>query len=216
MWRVKADVLTDDTFPYPNLVSTRASGNLKDDVLRREFCERHGIEFGSLVTAEQVHGTRVVRVFESDGGRRIPGCDGLITDRPGVSLGVFTADCMPVLLGARRPAAVGIVHAGWRGLYGGIIAEAIRLLRSLFGVDPADVQASIGPHIGQCCYVVSSDLKEKFCISESRRTLDLSAEAKRVLMAAGVNGAHISVNDHCTMHEEKSFFLTEETRRSTA
>ena len=85
--------------------------------------------------------------------------DGLLTREPGLPLFVSFADCVPVLLVAGRPArALALVHAGWRGMVAGIVAEAARAL----GAYGAARAAVIGPSIGPCCFAVSPDVGERF------------------------------------------------------
>ena len=80
--------------------------------------------------------------------------DGLMTNEPGVLLGIQTADCVPVLLADRKNRAVAAFHAGWRGTLARIVENGVGKMRLEFGSDPRHLVASIGPAIGQCCYGV--------------------------------------------------------------
>ena len=87
-------------------------------------------------------------------------CDGLITDRPGVALVTFSADCTPILLFDPVRRAVGAVHAGWRGTAMGIAAKAVDAMVREFGCDPANIRAAIGPCIGKCCFETDWDVPQ--------------------------------------------------------
>lgn len=195
--------LTADLRGAEAWVSTRSSGNMRDDTLRRTFCERCGIDFESLTTGVQVHGTRVAVVAPANRGTKLPDTDGLITGDPLATLAVYTADCLPVFFAAPGKAA-GIVHAGWRGLAAGIIPIAVRLFGSELGVAPAELCAVIGPHIGACCYAVSGDVKTAFNLPDDGANLDLTSIARGQLSAAGVG--RVSDMGRCTAHETEEFF----------
>ena len=131
--------------------------------------EADTLDLDSFTAAKQVHGADVRRVTESERGRgarahadAIPSTDALITDLPGVPIGVFTADCVPVFLYDPARPAVGIAHAGWRGTAKSISQKTIEKMRSEFGSEPAKMWAAIGPSIGQCCYEVGADVFDEF------------------------------------------------------
>lgn len=85
-------------------------------------------------------------------------CDGQITDRPGVALVTFSADCTPVLLFDPVRRAIGAVHAGWRGTAQGIAAKAVDAMVKEFGCRPSDIRAAIGPCISKCCFETDYDV----------------------------------------------------------
>ncbi len=88
--------------------------------------------------------------------------DGLMTDGPGVLLGIQTADCIPVLVADRRTRAVAAFHAGWRGTVRRIVELGIGRLRLEFGCRPEDMIAAIGPGILACCYAVGEEVLSEF------------------------------------------------------
>ncbi len=88
--------------------------------------------------------------------------DGLMTDEPGVLLGIQTADCIPVLIADRKQRAVAAFHAGWRGTLARIVENGVGRMRLEFGSRPQDLIASIGPGIGQCCYAVGEEVRQQF------------------------------------------------------
>lgn len=88
--------------------------------------------------------------------------DGIITNEKSVIVGAFTADCVPVLLVDEVKCVVGAVHSGWKGTFNDISKKAIEKMIKEYGSNVEDIRAYIGPHIRQCCYEVSEELKEKF------------------------------------------------------
>ena len=77
-------------------------------------------------------------------------------------VGAFTADCVPVLLVDEVKCVVGAVHSGWKGTFNDISKKAVEKMIKEYGSNVEDIRAYIGPHIRQCCYEVSEELKEKF------------------------------------------------------
>jgi YfiH family protein len=134
----------------------------------------------------QVHSARVVEAVPGACGA----ADALVTRERGLALAVATADCVPLLLGARD--AVAAVHAGWRGIVAGVVAAAVDRLAA----DPRRLTAWIGPAIGACCYEVGPDVAEQVAAASrgeivspgpaGRPHLDLVAAVAAQLDAAGV------------------------------
>lgn len=87
-------------------------------------------------------------------------CDGLITDRPGVALVTFSADCTPILLYDPIRRAIGAVHAGWRGTAQGIASAAVDAMVREFGCHRENIRAAIGPSIGRCCFETDWDVPQ--------------------------------------------------------
>lgn len=156
-----------------------------------------------LETVRQVHGTRVLRAPLT-----VPdaAADALVTDVPGVAVGVFTADCVPILIADRLRRGVAAVHAGWRGSVAEIAVAAVEALRKETGSPPEDLVAVIGPHIRSCCYEVDgpvvSAVREPDALRPSTRPghqmLDLYALNRRQLERAGVPSRWILHVAACT------------------
>jgi YfiH family protein len=145
-----------------------------------------------LQQGHQVHRTAVA--VDTDG---VEDADGQVSTRPGVAPIVLVADCLPVALVA--PEAVAMLHAGWRGLAGGIVAEGVGALRR---AGASRVAAAIGPGAGSCCYGVGDEVRAAF--GTSGRTVDLKAIAGGQLAAAGVDEVHdVGL---CTMCDPERFF----------
>lgn len=125
---------------------------------QRRVCRALHVAPETIVTAFQVHGTRVAVVTAAQRGQQQAQCDALITDTPGVALMLRFADCTPVLLYDPRRRAIGLAHAGWRGTVAGVAAATVTAMTQAFGSQPADLVAAIGPAIGPCCYAVGDDV----------------------------------------------------------
>jgi YfiH family protein len=167
-------------------------------------CLRERLGLGALANARQVHGTMVRHVTEDwlapDGGNAAIEADGLVTMARRVGLIAFTADCLPVALGA--DGAVAMLHAGWRGLAEGVLEQGVRELREMAG--PAEISAVIGPGAGACCYEVGSEVHAAFGRpDEERGPLDLKAAARERLQAAGV--ADVRDLGVCTICDRRFF-----------
>ena len=147
----------------------------------------------------QVHGASVVCADED---AELGEADAVLATRPRTAVGVITADCVPVLVAARG--AVAAVHAGWRGLAGGVIPEALEALRKR--TPSANRVAVVGPCIGPCCYEVDEPvlgaLRARFGAAldgactptrPGHARLDLPALARAALEAAGLEPAAIGV-----------------------
>jgi YfiH family protein len=148
---------------------------------------------GRLAQARQVHGTDVVGADP----RTVAEADGQVTAEHGVAAMALTADCLPIALVA--PEGVGMLHAGWRGLADGVIANGVAALREL---GAGRIAAAIGPGAGPCCYEVGDEVHAAF--GTSGRTVDLKAIARERLEQAGVAVVHDC--GLCTMHDPERFF----------
>jgi polyphenol oxidase len=148
---------------------------------------------GRLAAVRQVHGTDVV---EADPETALD-ADGQVTTQPGVAAIALVADCLPIALVA--PEGVGMLHAGWRGLAGGVSANGVARLRQL-GAER--IAAAIGPGAGPCCYEVGDEVHAAF--GTSGRTVDLKALARERLSEAGVEAVHDC--GLCTVHDRERFF----------
>lgn len=115
----------------------------------------------ALVTLHQVHSPDVMTVTAPIPLDARPQGDALVTDRPGLLLGVLTADCVPVLLADRQVGVVGAAHTGWKGALGGVTDATIAAMEAL-GADRARIAAAIGPCIGRASYEVSEAFADPF------------------------------------------------------
>ena len=123
-----------------------------------------------LTTVYQVHSPDAVIVADpwSDDDR--PRADALVTDRPGVALGILTADCTPVLLADREAGVVGAAHAGWKGAFGGVLASTVEAMERL-GAKRERIVAAVGPTIGRKSYEVDADFFQRFLAADEDNDL---------------------------------------------
>jgi YfiH family protein len=115
----------------------------------------------SLVTAYQCHSARCVTVTEPWAPGNSPRADAMTTSRPGVALGILTADCAPVLFADRRARVIAAAHAGWRGALDGVVEAAFDAMAAL-GATAGETVAAVGPCIGQASYEVGPEFREAF------------------------------------------------------
>ncbi len=102
-----------------------------------------------LVTARQIH-SDIIHLAKSPAESPLVG-DGLITNTPGLLLGIQTADCLPIILVDPKHRAVGVFHAGWRGTVKRIVEKGVGEMRRIFGSRARDLKAAIGPGVHGCC-----------------------------------------------------------------
>lgn len=128
---------------------------------RRRCAERLGVRPDTLTTVYQVHGIEVVQVREPWPPAAAPKADALVTDRPGVALGILTADCTPILLADPAARVIGAAHAGWKGAKAGMATAVVEAMVRL-GANRRDIVAVVGPTIGQSSYEVGSEFRAAF------------------------------------------------------
>lgn len=159
-----------------------------------------------LVSARQVHGTRVVvhpDVRTWPGLHRIEGADGHVLTRGGAAA-VTIADCVPVFL-AKAGGPVAVVHAGWRGVADGILAEALRALRRA-GAEPADLMMHCGPSICGRCYEVGPDVYEKLTGFSTKRPRQVDLRSLLAEQAKELGVARWSASGECTRCDNDRYF----------
>lgn len=170
-----------------------------------------------LYLPRQIHGDRVRRVSHPVAGvvRGEPG-DAVITDEVGLAIGVLTADCVPILFGSRDGGAIGVIHAGWRGLRAGLIGRAIERFTGAFRYQPREIIAAIGPAIGPRTYEVDRALAAEFLRErpdlggviwpDKRRKphLDLRLMALNDLLGAGLESEAVEIVGPTT--DDERFF----------
>lgn len=167
----------------------------------------------ALVSVAQVHGARVVEATGPWEGAR-PEADALVTRRPGLAIGVLTADCAPVLLADAQAGVAGAAHAGWKGARAGVLEAALEAMERL-GAARARIAASVGPTISQPAYEVGPDFVARFLDDDpdsarffaagrgDRAQFDLPGYVLARLRAAGVAA---DWTGHCTYREPARFY----------
>ena len=208
----RLDVAAFDHWGVRAFTTTRAAGdfNLNGDVpgARDRWVALHGslVAVGAprLASAVQVHGTKVlVHDKPWDGWVRSEGADGHIVIGAGAAA-VTIADCVPVFI-AHPSGAIGMVHAGWRGVAGGILPEALRLFAQQgFPVDECAVH--MGPSICGRCYEVGVDVYEQLTGWETQRPRNVDLRALLGEQASQLGVAKWSASGECTRCDNRELF----------
>ena len=175
-----------------------------------------GADPARMVGLTQVHGAVAVTVTEPWQPGTGPPADAMVTDRPGLALGIVTADCAPVLFAHAASGVVGAAHAGWRGALAGVIEATIAAMEAL-GASRTGIAASVGPCIAAVSYEVAADLRDAFLghnpenqrffadgQREARWQFDLAGYCAQRLRSAGVGQVDMIGAD--TLAEEDRFF----------
>lgn len=167
--------------------------------------------FESFFFTHQVHGADgylVTRQLVQSQRPWILEGDYLITDTPGIGIGVLTADCLPIIIYDPTHHACAIVHAGWRSSVAGIVGDSIRQMNEAFGSQPGALKLYFGPCAASCCYEVTGQLldaigSEAQLVTERRGNsiyFDLSAYNQLQAIRAGVNPDSIDASAcQCTI-----------------
>ena len=162
----------------------------------------HWPDTADLATVQQIHSDKVL----------LAGCpgpmgegDALISNQPGVTLSVRTADCLPILMADTRNRAIAAVHAGWRGTIQEIVPKTIQAMADRFGTHPDDLVIAVGPGIGACCFEVGPEVAIQFAKLFPERTeldrktkVDLVETTLRLLRRNGGSVIQIATSGLCT------------------
>lgn len=132
---------------------------------RARAMELLGVPPSALTTVYQVHSPDVVTVTEPFAHNAAPKADAMVTDRPGIALGILTADCVPVLFVDPVARVIGAAHAGWKGAVTGVLEATVAAMVAL-GADRPRILAGIGPHIGWDSYEVGPEFRERFVATD--------------------------------------------------
>ena len=229
-----AEALTVDTMSVPHGFFTRRGGvstgsyaslncslSSQDDRQavwenRARVARSLGADPVRLLGLTQVHGTHVVTAIEPWAPGQGEQADAMVTDQPGLALGIVTADCAPVLFAHAGGKIVGAAHAGWRGAVAGVLEATIAAMTAL-GASPDRITAALGPCIAQASYEVGPDLRDAVLMRaptdkaffapgdrEDRWQFDLPGYCAARLRAAGVGLIVMTGVD--TLVEEDRFF----------
>jgi YfiH family protein len=205
------------TGPYTSLNCSLSSSDNRENVLRNRglVAESIGIAPDLLLGIRQVHGTAVAVVEAAWEIGQGPDADALVTRRPGLALGVITADCAPVLLADAQAGVVGAAHAGWRGAVAGILENTVLQMERL-GASRTRLRAVIGPCIALESYEVGGDLRDAVLAAsdwgagffgpgarDAHWQFDLAGYCAARLSRCGVAGQSIGMD---TCKDEARFF----------
>ena len=226
--------VSDGMFATLNLGMNRGDEPARVTENWRRFLESAGIPQKEFVCGNQIHGNIIHIATKEDlrpaygkypDGRDLIECDGFVTDRSGVALAIFTADCVPLLLEDPVAGIIGAIHCGWRGTVADIEKNAIDAFVSL-GSRPSDIHAAIGPAIDKCCFEVGAEVIEAvngligndasrfYSKCEAGRTadaepkfmLDLRGVVKHRLIMLDIPEKHINIVGDCTMCHPDTYY----------
>jgi polyphenol oxidase len=175
------------------------------EVLERWSLLRRSTGCPTIVHSRQLHGTEhwTHRHPVPPGLLVMQGRDAHLTDLPGIALTVSVADCAPVSLVDRRRRAVALVHAGWRGVAGGILESVVAAMRDVFGTTPADLWVHLGPSICERCYEVGPEVHQAVWPEREPPAgpacIDLRASLVARADALGVPAGQVTRSSHCTL-----------------
>jgi YfiH family protein len=177
---------------------------------RNRVLSNLGIENGFLLTCHQTHSPNVLTIEKPWPYKNSPRADGMVTNVPGLVLGILTADCAPVLFADSSLGIIGAAHAGWQGALMGVLEATINQMVNL-GSCYDDIQVVVGPCISVSSYEVGPEFLERFLnsslendkyfkpsIKKNRKMFDLPSYIKGRLKNAGITEVHKIGYDTCT------------------
>ena len=197
----------------------RARGEVPENVAenRRRFFEAADFPAGRLVEVKQAHGCDVLVAEDVSPDEKACG-DALVTNVPGLGVAIQTADCIPVLIADARKMVVAAVHAGRKGVAGGVLPGTIERMREEYGCEPRDMRAALGPAISGERYEVGEECLPPFRerhrnwrdfttpLGRGKWLLDLPLVARLQLASAGIPESRIGAPGPCTFSESSIFF----------
>lgn len=198
--------------------------NVKENY--RRISAAIGIDPASIVISQQVHKTNIRVVEESDRGKGLykprdyKEIDGLVTNKPQVTLVTKYADCVPLYFVDTKKRAIGLSHAGWRGTVGKIGLKTVETMKEHYNSNPGDIVAVIGPSICRDCYEIGRETAEEFrnafsltgdnnilhINNEGRILCDLWEANRCVLLEAGLSPENIHASNVCTSCNDNLLF----------
>ena len=190
---------------------------------RRALCNLLHIKSDCLVMPHQVHGTGITQISKtffllSEDIRRtaLEGIDALITNVPGVCIGVSTADCIPIIIYDPEHHAAGVVHSGWRGTVANIIEAAVAAMARSYHSKSESLLAVIGPGISRKNFEVGDEVYDVFAAAgypmdmiaerKDKWHIDLPKCCRLQLEATGIPSANISMTGICTYDQSGDYF----------
>lgn len=227
LFTTRAGGVSKGIYSTMNLSYTRGDEKEAVDENFRRIAGVLGCEVSDMVCSDQTHTVNLRVVTRQDGGKGIliprdyKEIDGLMTQEPGLVLATFYADCVPLYFVDTKRRAVALAHSGWRGTVARMGRCVVDKMREVYGTDPQDLVAAVGPSICQACYEVSEDVAEAFRAEfkkpgqedriltdkgGGKYQLDLWRANEIILQEAGIPTGQIQVTDVCTCHNSAYLF----------
>ncbi len=185
---------------------------------RARVAKALGLATNRLYFPSQVHETKVVCVTSNTTSEDLLNTDALITNEPGIGIGVMSADCVPILLYDPHHRAVGAVHSGWRGTVALILTKTLVAMQAAFGTQGKDLLAAIGPSASQANYEVGSEVVQAVDAAfgehhqllirhtNGKAQLDLWKANVWQLEQFGVLPENITLSNLCSISNNQYFF----------
>ena len=197
-------------FASLNLGINTADDSTNVEENRRRFFGAIGANTYPFASSHQVHGTDILHTTEPG---RFQGYDALITNQPGLLIGVTVADCVPILIYDHANKAVAAIHAGWRGTVGGIVAKTLTTMQQRFGTTAKQCYGYVGTCIDQDSFAVGPEVADQFALAFRRDDLltgksyvDLKGANRQPLIDFGIPSAQISVSSFSTVVTNEDYF----------
>lgn len=193
------------------------------NINRKALCKELQLAYNSLLIPHQTHGVEVRAIEQAyftlplaTQTMLLDGVDALITSLPNICIGVSTADCIPVLLYDEKKHCAAAIHAGWRGTVKRIVKKTIIAMQKIYGTQPSDIFACIGPGISLKHFEVGNDVYEEFVragfamssisMRQEKWHLNLPKCNYLQLLACGVKKTNILNTDICTYEHVGEYF----------
>lgn len=223
---IAGTTLRDQNQPEYNNMALHCGGDVNAIIEnRRQLAEQFNLSLSRFVFANQTHSDHIRKISGADGGRgaldtqsAIDDCDALYTRETNLLLGVFTADCVPILLYDPMEKLICAIHSGWMGTVKQITAKTLHTLIHEEGCDPKHLQAYIGPAIAAQSFEVGMEVVEKLQAlpfdpspfirfkSQEKALVDNKGLNREMLLQAGILKENITVDKNDTFAKNDSFF----------
>ncbi len=206
----------DPTQPYSGFNVCHYTGDAPEHIAecRQALADGLGIRPDRLIIPRQTHSTNVLTITSLPvEAESLEAVDALVTNVPGIAIGVNTADCVPVVLIDPINKVIGVAHAGWRGAVNGIVRATVEAMTSL-GSSASDIQAAMGPSICVECFEVGEEVATFFndsCVKREpgrKPHVSLHSHIASELMQCGLPPMNITPFDHalCTRHNSDRYW----------
>lgn len=203
---------------YTSLNCGYGSGDTPENVSRNRthVAQSLGRGLADLCTVHQIHSATAITINTPYASKDAPQGDALVTATPGIVLGALAADCVPILFADATARVIGAAHSGWKGAIGGIIEATVDAM-CVAGATRENIQAAIGPCIGQASYEVGDEFRDRFLehnflnaryfVAGARphhHQFDIGAYVRDRLAASGIGSINLLAQDTCL--QENTFF----------
>jgi len=168
-----------------------------------------GQDIPQVFWRKQIHGDDVLLACKDACAQGYPDADAYMTDEKNLPIAIRTADCVPVFIFDPQKRAIGLAHAGWRGVHKAIAVKTIQRMQDKFASRCYDLKIVLGPSIRECCYQVGEEFRTYFPAHVQTRQghlyADMTAALRAQLLQAGVRKENITDSGVCTCCDKNYF-----------